>query len=638
METPPAAPAHQFQAQNTQYPPPESQYGPVHAAHQSQSLSQTPALPPEPKPVTASSLHPPKERTRHSSACFPCAKRKVKCDRDVKNPCSNCLKRDQPHLCEVKSQKDRLSHRASDPGGRDGHRDKRPKFEAFQSTFRSTPAASNGGYVPAPGNEEAYTMSPPQARMTVDYGPPEYNPPRAHRTSVSMIAPKTEEEARWLAVADLLPQKRDLLKYIGTYKNNGPHFINPVTLDCDVFESQACVLLTEMETPQIRDRFGETNPGAELELTRLARLLAVLATGSRVEDSDPVLQANVAQDYVRKSFRCLQLANYMLRPTTETIETLLLLSQELLNEHQPSLAWTVIGTATRLSQLLELSPPPHQNGQYIDTSLRSPPNRATSLNSALSDTIISTYLHSCTPAHLSALQRHVDEAPFSSGLDLPEMLAQLYALIPDPAVAPPRRTPHGPEQQPFLHPDHLPHFEHQLDNLLRRFKLAEIANCKSIRDRYEHYMLRLHASYVSALVARPVLGERGLSIENQDTSAGRSLTNTYATTLQLYLDFAGISALPLRTWSLTHIALSAALALASINPSPDSAVMISSLPRLLQVLDSSGSVLSRRQADAVRVLRRVVGERGIDLSRDLREVESYAGEGDEGYGQGLWGL
>lgn len=152
MDTPPAAPAHQFQAQNTQYPPPDAsvQYAPVthpHSVHQSPGLSHPVIAPPESitsnKP--ANPLPQPEERTRHSSACFPCAKRKVKCDRDVKNPCSNCLKRDQGHLCEVKSQKDRLSsHRASDPNARDGHRDKRPKFESFQSTFRSTPAASNG--------------------------------------------------------------------------------------------------------------------------------------------------------------------------------------------------------------------------------------------------------------------------------------------------------------------------------------------------------------------------------------------------------------------------------------------------------------------------------------------------------------
>ena len=94
------------------------------ASHSTQNVAgvnSTPVSVPTATPVN-------KERTRHSSACFPCAKRKVKCDRDVKNPCSNCLKRDQGHLCEVKSQKDRLSH-GRNGLAQDGHRDKRPKFE-----------------------------------------------------------------------------------------------------------------------------------------------------------------------------------------------------------------------------------------------------------------------------------------------------------------------------------------------------------------------------------------------------------------------------------------------------------------------------------------------------------------------------
>lgn len=114
METPATQlPTHQFQAQNSHYPEPQ-QYGPHQNSHQSQ-VQGPPVVSQEPKPAPiaapSSTTTTPvnKERTRHSSACFPCAKRKVKCDRDVKNPCSNCLKRDQGNLCEVKSQKDRLS-------------------------------------------------------------------------------------------------------------------------------------------------------------------------------------------------------------------------------------------------------------------------------------------------------------------------------------------------------------------------------------------------------------------------------------------------------------------------------------------------------------------------------------------------
>ena len=111
--------------------------------------------------------------------------------------------------------KDRLSSARSDQNlGRDGHRDKRPKLfeQTFQSTFRSTPNnASGNGYPPAQDGD-ILNMSPPQARMTTDYGPPEYRPPRTERTSVSMVARKSSEDAQWEAIEEMLPPRKDLLK------------------------------------------------------------------------------------------------------------------------------------------------------------------------------------------------------------------------------------------------------------------------------------------------------------------------------------------------------------------------------------------------------------------------------------------
>ena len=488
----------------------------------------------------------------------------------------------------------------------------------------------------------------------------------------------------------------DKSRYIGTYRSNGPHFINPVTTDCDVFESQACMLLTEMDTPQIRDRLCDSNPNAEIELTRLARLLAVLATGARIEDSDPQAQAAIAQDYVRRSFRCLQLgkcrkrsdfwqslderelpktnafiaANYLLRPITETIETLLLLSQELLNEHQPVLSWTVIGTSLSLAQLLDSSSSFHQNGPYPEIDVRvkaeyaypilqsatkalTSASRAAITNAALQDTVISSLLNRLSPAQLSALHQHSTDSQYS--LDLPTTLSQLYALIPDAALKPTQPSHHQnslfPQPSSPYHPDHLPQFTHHLDAFTRRFRTADIANCKSIRDRYEHYTFRLHVAHVSALVAKPALGERGYTVESQDTTVGRTLENAHTDTLHAFLDFSSISNLPPRTHQLTHFALTSALTLLSVAQSPESVLVSATLPRLLQTLESSMGVLSKRHAEAVGVTGRVVrdlgnmeGDHGMlrvppeDVRRAVTEALEGLGRGDEGGALGIWGL
>ena len=44
-----------------------------------------------------------RERWKHRIACQPCNRRKVKCDRDLVQPCSNCTRRNHPELCELGS-------------------------------------------------------------------------------------------------------------------------------------------------------------------------------------------------------------------------------------------------------------------------------------------------------------------------------------------------------------------------------------------------------------------------------------------------------------------------------------------------------------------------------------------------------
>lgn len=74
--------------------------------------------------------------------------------------------------------------------------------------------------------------------------------------------------------------------------------MNPVINNIDAFESQVCTLLEEIGTPKIRQRLaGKDRRTSEVELGRLARVLAVLASGSRYEDSNYAIQVTVSRDY-----------------------------------------------------------------------------------------------------------------------------------------------------------------------------------------------------------------------------------------------------------------------------------------------------------------------------------------------------
>lgn len=64
----------------------------------------------------------------------------------------------------------------------------------------------------------------------------------------------------------------------------------------------------------------------------------------------PRLLTNTA----RRSFQALRLANFLFRPSLDTIQTLLILGNTLQNNGQSDAAWALLGTTVRLAQTLGL--------------------------------------------------------------------------------------------------------------------------------------------------------------------------------------------------------------------------------------------------------------------------------------------
>ena len=387
--------------------------------------------------------------------------------------------------------------------------------------------------------------------------------------------------------------------------------MSPVTRNFETIESQVCILLEELGTPQIRQRFSGTN--AEIEVTRLARTLAILASGSRVEDSDAQTQRTIAREYVGRSFRCLQMANYLIRPVAETVETLFILATELLNEYQPALSWTLMGTASRVASVFESS-------QYVDPTGGINFDRAATTALTLQDAVTSLILGRLTPYQLSQLASLTNDGP-NVPLDMPAVLIDIYSTIPDQILASPPRWPAS--RSPRIYSETLQQFHQRLDSITHHFPRAQLSECKSIRDRYEHYNFRLHSSYVTATVQRAALPDRCLSRETQDTSAGRALEKTLLDLLRAFLDFSAISNLPVRTWYMVHFALDSALELCAVAQAPDGPFMSGVLPRLLNVLDGGGlQLLSKRHQEAVRVMGPICVE--------MRQVDGGSGGGGGG--------
>src|SRR5437773_971698 len=94
-----------------------------------------------------------KIRYRNRKACYPCNKRKIKCDRDEQpngQPCSNCRKRPYPELCSYEDSNPRSSGGSTRSGAHNSQpaTPNRPTFQREgppmqgQPIFSGTHAAS----------------------------------------------------------------------------------------------------------------------------------------------------------------------------------------------------------------------------------------------------------------------------------------------------------------------------------------------------------------------------------------------------------------------------------------------------------------------------------------------------------------
>lgn len=129
------------------------------------------------------------------------------------------------------------------------------------------------------------------------------------------------------------------------------HAFTPILCDIDPFETQIC--------SYIEFRAGQRRSGAEMRSGPfspgwISLLYAVLASGSQFSDMGHDLRSYMSQKYARYSAQSLRLANFLLRPTLECVQTFLLLGNVMQNAMQPEAAWILLGTTTRLAQSLGL--------------------------------------------------------------------------------------------------------------------------------------------------------------------------------------------------------------------------------------------------------------------------------------------
>jgi hypothetical protein len=95
----------------------------------------------------------------------------------------------------------------------------------------------------------------------------------------------------------------------------------------------------------------------------LAILFAVLAVGSQYHESPYHVRTRDSQKYIQISFHFLRLGNFLLRPSFDSIQALLLTSFVLLNDMKAEASWALTGLTCRLAQSLGLHRPNSREGR-----------------------------------------------------------------------------------------------------------------------------------------------------------------------------------------------------------------------------------------------------------------------------------
>ena len=290
-----------------------------------------------------------KIRYRNRKACYPCNKRKIKCDRDeqpIGQPCSNCRKRPHPELCSYEDSNPRSSggstrsaahssqpvtpsqnayqqagphgqgqpmlsgiHAASTAYGADKpppqdhdhaaaytpyHGDTGVSYTStpHSATAPASPFASQG-HPPQPGYQPARSEGALPAR-TAPLFFPQPAPPTAHSVHQAQQRMDLKDE-----INCLLPPQKHILPYVlhppwNLKLINASYFgiyralcapLNPVILDLDDFEANVCNQVVGLANGQLLHNIV-TSVGRSQEAA-LTQLGLLLATiASGIQYSD----------------------------------------------------------------------------------------------------------------------------------------------------------------------------------------------------------------------------------------------------------------------------------------------------------------------------------------------------------------
>ncbi|KAL3474315.1 hypothetical protein BJX99DRAFT_231968 [Aspergillus californicus] len=498
-----------------------------------------------------------KRKQRESKACYPCRQRKVKCEGG--HPCRTCVRRDHPQICVYNVEKAASRNRAGNSQKRDttGRRPSRPRpSTATQSSVLTADESQS----PSRQRSESYVFSGDNSLVSIlRQQDPDGSMAREatsvlglHNTyqSYPFIDHKTPHD-RWVALLDILPHRDEVLKFFHFYRICAYPF-NPILVDVDKFESDICIYLNAYASGELCDRSKISDQWTSgKSVGHISLLLATLAAGAHFSDIDNPQRSELCQDFARRSFQALRLANFLFRPSLDVVQSLLILGNTLQNNGQSDAAWALLGTTVRLAQTIGL-----HTERGIAHWPASAKQKAKSLWSMTvwQDSLLSLCYD--RPPIVST-RGWTPDAIASEETDLSYTKLMHYLCWMALEIM---RMDERADSEPSRNLTSLA----ELDNTYSRAQphLLQRESCRNLQQHTEHLALRMHVSFCVWALCRPAIKSSPLTIDDPRyitlrTRAKESLIIASKT----FLDFQALSVVPLRTWSMVHTVLSSTLLL-----------------------------------------------------------------------------
>ncbi|OLN87452.1 Thiamine repressible genes regulatory protein thi1-like protein 2 [Colletotrichum chlorophyti] len=359
-----------------------------------------------------------------------------------------------------------------------------------------------------------------------------------------------------------LPSDREVMKLFRTYKETPQQFWGFV-VDIDDLESKLMVYLED----RARNASNATRTPKPVSASWLAILFALLAVGSQYHDSPYHIRTRDSQKYIQISFHFLRLGNFLLRPTFDSIQALLLTSFVLLNDMKAEASWALLGLTCRLAQSLGLHRPNPSDG------------RDSARNDGQSKEMIRRKLWWTCVWHDTLTSLSFDRPPMTN-----------IPCCPIPTVQHTTAGEYGYLDTMYhlceiisrrLNPDAATtvSYEQMVDNCeavenLRNMVAPNIRikeQCKRAIDRLQHYAVRLHTSFVISVCCRPALRRDCTKLTpEQKRHLSEKCQHNLAETVRMFLAMHQLSVIPTRSWAFTYHGLSSALLLGILGETKNS--------------------------------------------------------------------